>query len=70
VNAVACSCGDTSLIPSRRERIATAALQGLLARGVNWSGAGDLAAYRELVAQEAAAYADALILELDKEPGK
>lgn len=48
----------------RRERIATAALQGLLAYLGNPDG------IYELLASHAVAYADALIAELDKEGGR
>ena len=52
--------GETTA--TRREHIATAALQGLLAAGITSYSSGPIS-----VASDAVEYADALIAELDKE---
>ena len=50
---------------ARRERIATAAMQGMLTYGRDWSERSD----PDLVASLAVQQADALIAELDKDVG-
>ena len=72
-----CSCGSLPkpeqygpALKERRERIATAVLAGLAARGTRWSHDDEVVAerlpYASLAASIAKDWADALIVELDK----